>query len=75
MMRLDSHTAQACLEENAAIAVGIDAERRGEMKKIAPDMMARDKRGADDLGGRDEEQDRGDELALPVPIRMNFSCP
>src|SRR5438270_13412831 len=50
------------LEENAAIAIGIDAERRDEMEEDGARHDAESQRGTDQLGGRDEQQDRGDEL-------------
>src|SRR5262249_41126493 len=50
------------LEENAAIAIGIDAERRRAMKEDGAGDDAERQRRSDDLGCRNEEKDRSDQL-------------
>src|SRR5437667_9385823 len=49
-------------EEHPAIAIGIDAERRDEVKEDRATHDREGERGADDLGRRKEQQDRGDQL-------------
>ena len=50
------------LEQGPAVAVGIDAERRDQMEEDGAGDDAERQRGAEHLGRRDDQQDRGDEL-------------
>src|SRR6266849_6024145 len=50
------------LEEDAAVAIGIDAERRGEVEEDGAADDAERERRADDLRRRDDEQNRGEKL-------------
>src|SRR5229473_7653274 len=49
-------------EQNAAVAIGVDAERREHVEEDRAGHDAEGQRGADDLGGRNEQQDRCGEL-------------
>src|SRR6266702_128256 len=50
------------LEQNAAVAIGVDAERREHVEEDRAGHDPKRQRGANDLGSRDKEQDRSDEL-------------